>query len=434
MSQSVDIFVEDVTRVEGHGNIRVRATDGTVEECLLEITESPRFYEAFLLGRRWKDVHHIACRICGICSVAHTIASLLATERAFGLQLTEQGMLLRRLIMDAEQMQSHILHVYFLAAPDLLGVGSVFPLVESHPDVVKRALRMKKFANKVCEVLAGRHVHPISMWPGGWRYCPKPAELKAIKEELEQVIIPDLDATVELIALLAEKFPRFERPCEYVALVDSERFPWFWGRLASSEAPSVGPADYQEIIHEKVVPHSTAKHVYNKQDSICVGARARVNLNFEALRPEAKAAAERLGYKAPCHNPFHNNTAQVIEAVDCAYDALEILDELLTRGVQYEEPEVTPRCGRGVGIAEAPRGTLIHDYTYDEKGQVAKVNQCVPTGLNVANIELDLKALTPQLMQQGMSQDEIRFWLEVLVRAYDPCISCSVHMLEVQFV
>jgi len=432
MSRTVDVFVHDITRVEGHGNIKIRAQDGTLEECRLEITESPRFYEAFLIGRRWKDVHHIACRICGICSVAHTTASLLATEMAFGLQLSEQSMLLRRLIFDAEQLQSHILHVYFLAAPDLFGAGSVIPLAETHPDVVKRALRLKKFANRVCEVLAGRHVHPISMWPGGWRYVPRLAELRELKEELEKVIIPDLHATVDLFAELAPKFPDFERPTEYVALTASDTFPWFWGKLGSSEAEPVEPLDYHEIIHEKVVPHSTAKHAYNKMSSLCVGARARVNLNYDRLCPEAKAAAEKMGYKAPCHNPFHNNTAQVIECVHCAYDAVQVLDELLTRGVKYEEPMVTPKAGRGIGIVEAPRGTLIHDYTYDENGLIVKVNQCVPTGLNCANIEDDMKALVPKLMDKP--QDEIRFWLEVLVRAYDPCISCSVHMLDVEFV
>ena len=173
---NVNINVHHVTRVEGHGNIVVNTRNGELEECKFEVVESPRFFEAMLRGRRWDQAQHITCRICGICSIGHTTASLNATEAAFGIKPSEQTRLLRRLLFHGEMIQSHILHVYFLVAPDLLGVGSVIPLADTHTDVVLRALRMKKLANEICRVIAGKHVHPSAAVVKGFTRIPEPEE------------------------------------------------------------------------------------------------------------------------------------------------------------------------------------------------------------------------------------------------------------------
>lgn len=431
MSKTVEINVHHVTRVEGHGNIRVRAKDGHLEQCELQIVESPRFFESMVRGRMWYDVPHITCRICGICSIGHTTAACLAIEDAFGLQLRPQDQVMRELLFDGEIMQSHILHVYFLAAPDLLGADSVIPLAESHPEVVKRALRMKHITNELCEVLVGRHTHPVGMVPGGFVCCPSKKRLAEFRETLAGMK-DDLLATVDTVAALADRLPDFVRETEYVALVDDKRYPWFWGKVGSSDAPAVAWSDYRQIVHEKVVQHSTSKHVYNKRDSYFAGALARVNLNYPLLSDLAKGVAEKLGFKAPCHNPYMNNVAQIIETADCWLGALEKIDRLLDMDLTLAQPDVTPKASRGVGVAEVPRGILFHEYEFDDKGVCQQANLVIPTGQNLANIDLDMRALVPQILDEPKEQIQLK--LEMLVRAYDPCISCSVHLLDVAWV
>ncbi len=432
MTKTMEIDVHHVTRVEGHGNIRVRAKDGEVEQCELQIVESPRFFESMVRGRKWFDVPHITCRICGICSIGHTTAACLAIEDAFGITLSPQDQLLRRLLFDGEILTSHILHVYFLAAPDLVGADSVIPLAESHPDVVKRALRMKKLANELCDVLVGRHTHPVGMVPGGFVHVPGKKQLREVRQKFIDAEA-DLLATVETVAALGGGFPDFTRETEYVALVDDKDFPWFWGQVGSSDAPAVDWPNYKQIVHEKIVPHSTSKHVYNKRDSYMVGALARVNLNYDLLCDLAKKAGEQMGYKsAPVHNPYMINVAQVMETAHCWVDAIATIDKLLDMDLKLDPPAVTPRAGRGVGVAEVPRGILFHEYEFDSDGVCTEANLVIPTGQNLANIDLDMRALVPQVLDEP--KEDVQLKLEMLVRAYDPCISCSVHLLDVEWV
>ncbi len=422
----VNINVHQVTRLEGHGNIVLSASDGKIEELKWVVTESPRFFEAMLRGRHYQDVAHIASRICGICSIAHTTASIQATEAAFGIQLSEQSLLLRKLLYDAEYLESHVLHVYFLAVPDFLGVGSVFPLVATHTEAVVRAARLKRLAYNLAELLAGRKTHPLSMVVGGFAKLPNLAELEAIRKRLEDAL-PDLDATVQLVKTL--KVPDFVRETEYIALKDPEEYAFISGQIASSDA-GVTPLDnYLGVTNEFCVPHSTAKYTKNKRDSYMVVALARFNLNHDQLLPRAKKAAKELGLKAPCHNPFMITVAQVVEAVHAVEDSLNIIDRILAGGLKEETDQVKVKAGRGVGAVEAPRGILFHDYTYDKNGVLTKANCIIPTNQNHNNIQKDMEALVPAIL--GQPQDEIQHTLEMLVRAYDPCISCSTHLLKV---
>jgi coenzyme F420-reducing hydrogenase alpha subunit len=431
-AKTLDVRVDYVTRVEGHGNIRARVEDGELVECQLEVIESPRFFEAMLRGRSWKDAMFLTTRICGICACGHGSASLKATEDAMGFVRSEQTERLRRIVLHAEQLDSHWLHVYFLVAPDFFGVPSVIPLAKTHTDVVLRAMRLKALATHICRVLVGRHTHPIGMVPGGYMKLPSVRVLKDLRAEVAKVEA-DVQATVDLFATL--KMPAFERETEYESITNADEYAFFDGDLVTSDGDRARPRDYGQIIHESIVRHSSAKHVKNKRESLMVGALARFNNNHKQLHPKAKAAAEKLGLKAPCHNTFHNNTAQVVETVHCYYDVLRLLDELIQAGIRDEKPpmEWSGEAGEGVGIVEVPRGTLVHHYQYDKKGIVTGANLVIPTNQNLANIEADFRAYVPQLMKEGKSQDEIRHALEMLVRAYDPCISCSTHLVEVEF-
>jgi len=420
--------VHQVTRVEGHGNIVLNARDGKIEELRWEVTESPRFFEAMLRGRYYQDVPHIASRICGICSIAHSTASIQATEAAFGIQPSQQTLLLRKLLYNAEILESHILHVLFLAAPDFLGVGSVFPLVETHKDVVVMALRLKKLSYNLAEVLAGRKTHPVSCVVGGFAKLPEIGELKAIKARLEDAL-SDLDTTVKLVKTFS--IPDFNRETEYIALKDSKEYAFISGQIASTDTGVVPLDKYLTVTNEFCVPHSTAKYTKNRRDSYMVGAMARFNINHDQLLPHAKRVAKELGLSTPCHNPFMITVAQVIEAVHAVEDSINLIDQILSRGLIEEDNRVKVRAGRGIGAVEAPRGILFHDYTYDENGVLNKANCIIPTNQNHNNIQMDMEALVPLKLSQ--SQEEIGHILEMLVRAYDPCISCSAHLLKIYF-
>ena len=425
---SVNIKVHHVTRVEGHGNILVNATDGKLEEVRWEVPESPRLFEAMFRGRHYNDVQHIASRICGICSIAHSTASLHASEAALGVQVSEQTRILRKLLFNAEVLESHVLHAYCLAAPDFLGVGSIIPLIDTHKEVVVRAMKLKRLAYHMADLLAGRKTHPISCIVGGFAVLPDLEKLAAVRDAFIDAL-DDFDATVELFKTIT--VPDFERETEYIALKDPNEYAFISGDIASSDAGIVSIDEYRSVTNEFCVPHSTAKYTKNKREAYQVGALARFNLNHEQLLPRAKEAAAELKLKAPCHNPFMITIAQVVEVVHAAEDIIQLIGRLLATGLQ-EEPEITEiRAGRGVGAVEAPRGILFHEYAYDEHGILTDANCVIPTNQNHNNIQRDMEALVPTILDRP--EDEIRLMLEMLVRAYDPCISCSTHLLQVRF-
>jgi coenzyme F420-reducing hydrogenase alpha subunit len=428
-SETLSINVHHLTRVEGHGNIEVNVKTGSIEKCTWNVVEAPRFFEAFLQGRPYQEVNHITSRICGICSIGHQMASLKATEAAMGITISEQTRLLRKLLLHGENMQSHVLHTYFLVAPDFLGTGSVFPLVKTHKDVVLRALSLKKLANDLCDLVGGRTVHPIRCKVGGFSCLPRLSELERFRGRLEDAR-PELDKTVDLFASV--KVPAFERETEYIALSSATEYPLYEGTLTSSDAGTFADADYFTVTNEYCVPQSTAKYTRHRRESFMVGALARFNINHALLHPRARKAAATLTLKAPCHNPFMISLAQVVEIVDSLENSILLIDGILAKGLQEEALQVQPRAGRGVGIVEVPRGILFHDYTYNDQGEVVSANCIIPTNQNHANIQKDMEALLPTILDQ--SRDAVRLNLEMLVRAYDPCISCSTHYLDVRFI
>ena len=433
MGQNLDINVHHITRVEGHGNIVVNVKEGKLERAYLEIVEAPRYFEAILKGRNYKEAAIITSRICGICSLGHQMTSLKATEAALGLDVSEQTVLLRKLLVDGATIQSHVLHSLFLVTPDFVGKPSVFAMIGDYREAVLRALRMKNIANLVSEVVGGRAVHPVTPIPGGFTRIPEAGELKFLKEKLVNEMLPDCDATVELMHQLLDTIPNFERETEYISLQCDDEYAFYDGDICSSDTGRVPVERYEKMTNEFVVPHSTSKHARANRESFMVGALARFNNNSSQLLERAQRAAEKLRLRAPCYNPYMNSIAQIVEVVHCTEEAIKIIDTLLARGLKDEKPDQEPKkYGRGIGSTEVPRGILYHDYTYDRKGLIVKANCVIPTGQNLGNIDYDMKKLVPEIIDEP--KESIVKKLEMLVRAYDPCISCSVHMLDVDFV
>lgn len=432
MSKTLDIKVNHVTRVEGHGNIRVRAKDGTIEKLEWQVPEAPRFFEAMVRGRKYEDIQTIVSRICGICSVTHSLAAIKAIERAMDIPVTDQTDRLRILAHYGEQLESHILHVGYLVAPDLLGQKSVVPVASSHPEVVQTVIALHRLGNLMMEVLTGRKTHPVRLVPGGFSMLPSAKELRMLKQELQDSV-PKLTALAEVIASLAGGIPNFTRETEYVALVNEPSYPFYHGQIGSTDASELASVqDFESVVNEYVISQSTAKWAKWHRESYMVGSLARFNLNAEYLAPLAKQTAAMLGLEKGCYNPYMNSVVQVVESVQVVERSIELIDEILTVGLRVERPDVKVRAGVGAAAVEAPRGILFHRYEFDDKGECVSANMSIPTNQNHGNIQKDFEALVPSIIDRP--QDEIRQVMEMLVRAYDPCISCSTHYLDVEFV
>jgi sulfhydrogenase subunit alpha len=430
MPKTVHLDIHHITRVEGHGNIRVAVEDGKLREVSFDIVEAPRYFEAMLLGKEITSAYEITARICGICSISHSVASLNAIESILGVQPTPQTKLIRELAFCSEVLTSHLLHICFLAAPDFLGVPSVIPLLDTDPELVVKAIQLKRAANIIAEKICGRHTHPISLVVGGLTFVPGRAALLELKRLIAESILPDLDWLLQRFAKI--QLPIFSRETEYICLENFYREPAGGQVFLSSDSGAFPITDYRKKLVEYVLPTSTAKMVRAGRDSYMVGALARFNNCYTDLKPQAKAAASRLDLAPPCHNPFAITTAQLVECVHFAVKAQEYVETLLKTEPQLETPpQPIMRAGTGIGVVEAPRGALIHEYTTDAAGIITGANCIIPTGQNCANITADMRAYLPSLLDR--EKHEIAKAMEMLVRAYDPCISCSAHFVELEW-
>lgn len=434
MSKDVSVHVEHVTRVEGHGNIILNVKEGKLEKIEWQVSEAPRFFEAMLRGRSYNELRSITSRICGICSIGHSLASLKATEDALNIDISEQSKILRKLAINAENMQSHILHIGYLALPDFLGVKSVFPLASSdNKGALLKVIKLHRLANEMSDLICGRTIHPITLIVGGFSKVPKMDELLNLRKRLIDGLETVIDVA-EFVQSKADIIPNFTRETEYVALTTNDEYALYEGDICSSDTGRLTDYHgYKEIMNEYFVPQSTAFHAKHKRDSYMVGALARYNINSRYLSTDAKDVAHLFGLKAMTYNPFFNTIAQLVEFAHNIEDSIQWIDLLISKNIKDEQP-VKPdiKANRGVGIVEVPRGILVHDYTFDKNGNCTKANCIIPTNQNHANIQLDLESFIPKIIDKP--KKDIELLLEMLVRAYDPCISCSTHYLNVRFV
>ncbi len=417
------LTVEHVARIEGHGTITVEMESGIVSDVRMDIIEAARFFESMVVGRRFDEVSLITSRICGICSPNHALTSLKAVEAAFGIEVSERTALLRKLFVYGSYLQNHATHLYVFAAPDFVGLPSVFPLAQTHPDIVERALRIKKTGNDLTTLIGGRPVHPITAVVGGFSAEPSAADLRAMAVRLE-ALVADTVATAELFQSF--QVPSFETSGEMLALVADDDYAIYDGETAALDAGWRRPAsEYRQFIAETVVGHSNAKHSTVGGRTFMVGSLPRINLSAGKLMPRAAETLAKLGIAAPSRNTFVNNVCQAVELVDAAERCAMYIDRLLgTGGSTLPEPFAI-RAGSGAAASEAPRGTLYHAYSIDDDGIVVGGDVITPTAQNLGNLEADMRAYAPTIAD--LPKDEFILGMEKLVRAYDPCLSCSVH-------
>jgi coenzyme F420-reducing hydrogenase alpha subunit len=424
MKKNLNINVHHLTRVEGHGNIHIKVKNGKLKDAKWAVVESPRFFEAMLKGMSHDMAPMLTARICGICSIGHALASLRAIERAMKVKVPKTAQTLRLLAKHGETLQSHFLHLFFLAAPDFFNTGSVIPLIKSHPDIVGMAARLKKLGNDMCDLIAGRTTHPVSLVVGGLSRAPSKTQLRELKKAVQDRL-PDVLAAVDLFKSLA--LPDFKRQTEFVSLKGRSGYPWIGGDLVSSDGVLKKEDDYLAMTNEYTVDFSTSKFTKLSRKSFAAGALARFNNNYRFMQKKARAVANAFGLKPVCHNPFMNNIAQLVECYHLMLESMEIIDRLLKTRLDNIHTKYKVRAGEGVAAVEVPRGILYHHYKIDNKGRIIKANCIIPTTQNNANIHFDLPELVKYALKKRKKDKEIELLCEMLVRAYDPCISCSVH-------
>lgn len=417
------LTVDHVARIEGHGTINVEVKDGVVTDVRMDVVEPARLFEKMLLGCRFDEAPVLTSRICGICSPNHAITSVKAVEAALGIEVSERTEMLRELAVYGSFIQNHAVHLYVFAAPDYLGQPGVIPLIESHPDVVRRALRLKHIGAELTTLIAGRSVHPVTPVIGGFTREPARDTLMARAVELLGAL-KDVVATVELLASFDA--PRFETGSEMLALVSPERYAIYDGETCALDAGWCRPpSEYREFITETGGEGGGAKHATVGGRPFMVGALARMNLSWDRLLPSARELAESVGLTPGDRNVFSNNLCQAVELADAVVRCAMLCQRLATEEGSSAPVSFEMRAGSGVAATEAPRGTLYHSISVDDDGSVIAGDIVTPTAQNLASIEADIRAFAPTIAH--LSREEFVLRIEQLVRAYDPCLSCAVH-------
>ena len=426
---TVDLsLTKELTKVEGAAVLDVQVKAGKVEKCTFGITESKRFYTQAIRGKPYKMVPALLARICGTCSNAHLICSIEACEHALGIQPTAQSVQMKRLTMAGLNIRDHALHLYLFALPDMWGKDNFLSFDENDPEqhqILHDAFDIKAAGNLLSIVIAGRSVHAINPQIGGFLNVPTPEQVSELIHKLEHV----RPAVLRTIERFAKCDFRFDRKTHFMALV-ANPFSYLDGRIISDRGDDISEADYRDHLEHVVIPYSQASGYEFKGASFMVGALARLNLSKDTLNAKTKASIPEVLSRFPSTNIFDNNLAQAVEILHCLDESIEVLQSTTFA----KEPLVLPTrpSGTGVGVVEAPRGTLYHKVTIGQDGKVISGDIIVPTGQNQINIEQDMARMVQELLPNSPTADQLQHELEKLIRAYDPCMSCASHFLTLK--
>lgn len=423
------IKVDYLSRVEGEGGIRIEIRGGRLHQIDLRIFEAPRFFEPILRGRSFQDVIDFTARICGICPVAYQMSAVHAIEALIGIDVDEEVRRLRRLLYAAEWIESHALHVYLLHGPDFYGLESAWS-GKGYMPVLQRGLLLKRLGNELLTIIGGRPVHPVSVRVGGFFKMPDRERLMRILPSLQR----GYEEAVEGIRWAASLFNGRKEASlpihTHVSLRDPEGYPMNRGEVVTSEGREFSMRDFLSSVEEYQVSHSTALHSVLRDGSnighYMVGPVARLNLNHHTMPEGIGAVMSDSGIRIPITDAGMSIVARSVEIAYAFNEAIRII-----RDYTGVVPEISFefREGTAVWITEAPRGMLIHDYEFDREGRVRSSRLITPTSQNLSHIERTLKAYIESNIEK--SAETLKKGSEQIVRSYDPCISCSVHVVKV---
>jgi coenzyme F420-reducing hydrogenase alpha subunit len=424
--EEFELEIKNISKIEGHTHIDIKAKNGKVSSCKLKISENKRFFTTAIKGAKYSMVPVTMSRICGTCSSAHVLCATEAVERAFGVKPSEQTFVLRNLLMYASQLRDHAMHLYFFCLPDLFNKDSVLDFNDKELEWVKDGFAIKAAGNLLATVIGGRPIHPHFPLIGGFSKIPEKEALENAKKQLIAV----RPKILKIIDLFYNDKSTFKRKTNYVALVNND-FNYLKGVLKTAKGTLIKEENYGDHLQKVVLPYSTALGVEFESKEYMVGSLARMNLNKESLNKNTARDAKKYLDVFPSDCIFRNNLAQAIEMLHDLDASLELLDY----DFKKEAPvAVKPRAGVGVGVVEAPRGTLYYHIEFDSNGVVKNASICIPTQQNIIHLEKDIAGYVEQMLAKKMSKTRIGHEVEKMIRAYDPCMSCATHFLKINWI
>ena len=455
------ITIAPVTRLEGHAKVVIELNDeGNVAEARMQTVEL-RGFEKFCIGRPVEEMPRIVTSICGVCPWSHHLASAKANDAVFGVTPPPTGIMLRDLCNSVAYTEEHILHFYFLAGADFVmgpdadySVRNVFGIAQANPELGARVVRCRHLGAQMLHIISGKSIHPVTAVPGGFS--------KPLTETERQKLLPMAEEVLEFakwsIAFAKEDiFPKYLDVVKSLGVIETGflgtvgpdgSLNCYDGKLRLMKTDGTytdfNYDQYLDFISEKVLPWSYMKFPYAKswgegfdldfnapKGIYRTNTLARINVCDNISTPLAQAELEafRSMFGRPAQQTLLYHWARLIELLYHAEHALEVLNDPAITNTETRV-EVTPRAARGVGCVEAPRGTLLHDYTTDDKGMLTKVNLIVGTTHNNGPINMSVKQAATSLITNGNYDEGILNQVEMAIRAYDPCLSCATHNMD----
>ncbi len=417
--EKVTIKINEINKIEGHAGFVGNLEAGRIKKARIEVKEGARFIEGLLLGRPWTEAPWITSRICGICPTVHNLTSIKALEAALAVRPSEQTIILRKLMLLGQQIQSHMTHIYFLALGDFFNLKSDLTLAKINPKIARAAIEIRDFGNLILNLIGGRDIHPTTTTIGGFRVLPKKSDLQKILDQIES----NLETANQLFDFLNNlTFPQFARLTTFVGLDDLSEYALDQGRIKTSKNKKYTAKAFLKAASEiQEMEEDPVKKVKLKEDAYLVGALARINLSYKKLNPEARRAVSRAQFELPCYNIFYNLLAQMIEIIHCIEQTKKLLQSLKIKNKADKKYKL--KAGEGLAVNEAPRGLLFHYYRIDARGKIRDCNIITPTAQFLLNLEYDLEGFLAEKSHLKKQKQAIK----MLIRAYDLCITCAVH-------
>ncbi|NTW22672.1 hypothetical protein HGA34_04010 [Candidatus Falkowbacteria bacterium] len=425
----LNVSINKLSKIEGHADLDVVIKDGKVVDVDLRVMENLRFFEEAVKGQSALAVPTLVSRICGTCSIAHLTACTEAVEKTLGIKITEQTSVLRKLTMHSLMIRDHALHLYFFVAPDLFGVDSALDIPEEHKELIHQALHVKEAGNNLSTLVAGRSVHATYEMVGGFSHVPEKEKIAPTIEELRSIRPMVLD----LCEIFYKCDWELKRKTNFVALVTDD-FSYLEGKIKSTTGAVIEEKNYWDHLHKVIIPYSQASGFEFEGEEFMVGSLARLNLNKDAMHADTKRDAAKYLAVFPSDNIYHNNLAQAVEILHSIDHSIELLQKYDFKKEEIVKPTVMD--GEGVGVIEAPRGTLYY-WLGVNGGKVRYANLIIPTAQNLVNMREDVRQAVTNLCalddDRTVLENKIRKEMEKMIRAYDPCMSCASHFLKINW-
>ena len=426
--KSFEIKVDQLARVEGEGGVWVKVKDGKIDYVEVNIFEPPRFFEAFLKGRSYLEAPDLTARICGICPLAYVMAASRAMEKILGIEASEESNKLRKIAFYGEWIESHVLHFAFLHAPDFLGKHSIFEIAEEHPQFLRDAIAVRDWGNRAIEIVGGRPVHPVGFRVGGLHRIIKRRELEPLLKNFDEI---EKMGRRLLEFVLSLPMPEVSYDMAFMSLKGEREYPILEGVVSNNLGEEFPEDDFEKHVIVEQKRYSNALHYRLRSGKPYItGPLARFNLNYELLAPEVKSVLEEPGFKPPLKNTYQSIIARAAETYHAILEIGRLIGEYREPDKAYEEAEV--RAGEAAAIVEAPRGMLYHRYKIDGDGRILYANIVPPTAQNYAAMEEDILKVGDLILRKP--REEAQKLVETTIRNYDPCISCSVHMIRLRII